>query len=407
MPSERRLDGEDQYTIFHPSEVELGETTKLVLADVERLRPARIVFDSLSELRLLAASPLRYRRQVLAIKHFLTQRRCTVLVLDDLTASDRDIQLQSIAHGVIRLEQLHPGYGAERRRLIVVKHRGVAFRGGYHDFVIRRGGIRAFPRFGAGDRPRAIISTRLASGIEELDNLLGGGLERGTSTLFVGAPGAGKSSLTTQFVWAAAERGERAAMFVFDESVNTLLTRSAGLGLDLRPHLESGRVTIQHIDPAELSPGEFAHAIRDAVERHGISVAVIDSLNGYLNAMPDERFLTTQLHELLSYLGQAGVATMLVGAHQGLIGGAMSSPVDASYLADAVILLRFFEAKGEVRQAVSVIKKRGGEHERTIREFRMQGGRIAVGEPLRNFRGVLTGVPTIAEDRDCSTGKTK
>ena len=397
MPRETSLEGEDQYTMFHPSEVELTETTKLVLADVERIRPSRIVFDSLSELRLLAASALRYRRQVLALKHFFTGRKCTVLVLDDLTGNDRDIQLQSIAHGVLRLEQLNPGYGAERRRLIVVKHRGVAFRGGYHDFIIRRGGIDVFPRFRAGDNPPALISERLASGIDELDRLLGGGLERGTSTLFVGAPGSGKSSLATQFVWAAAERGENAAMFIFDESVNTLLTRSAGLGLDLRPHLQSGRVTIQHIDPAELSPGAFAHAIRSAVEERRISVAVIDSLNGYLNAMPEERFLTIQLHELLGYLGQAGVATMLIGAHQGLIGGPMNSPVDASYLADAVILLRFFEARGEVRQAVSIIKKRGGEHERTIREFTMENGSISVGEPLRGFRGVLTGVPTIED----------
>jgi circadian clock protein KaiC len=407
MAREASLVGEDHYTVFHPSEVELTETTKAILTDVERVGPARIVLDSLSELRLLAANALRYRRQVLALKHYLTGRHCTVLVLDDLTAGDRDIQLQSIAHGVIRLEQQHPGYGSERRRLIVVKHRGVAFHGGYHDFVIRRGGIDVFPRFGAADHPLVLNPERLASGIEELDLLLGGGIERGTSTLFVGAPGAGKSSLATQFVWAAAQRGERAAMFIFDESVNTLLTRSAGLGLDLRPHVESGLVSIQHVDPADLSPGQFAHSIRRAVEECGIAVAMIDSLNGYLSAMPEERFLTIQLHELLSYLGQAGVATMLVGAHQGLIGGAMSAPVDASYLADAVVLLRFFEARGEVRQAVSIIKKRGGEHERTIREFRMQDGRISVGEPLRAFRGVLTGVPTIEEDAGRAEERTR
>jgi circadian clock protein KaiC len=395
VPSENSLRPDEQYTMFHPSEVELSETTKTILADVERIKPARAVFDSLSELRLLAANPLRYRRQILALKQFFVGRNCTVLLLDDLTSTDRDLQVQSIAHGVVRLEQVNPEYGAERRRLLVIKYRGVRFRGGYHDYIIQRGGLEVFPRLIASEHRSAHIMEKLSSSIAELDTLLGGGIERGTSTLIVGAPGSGKSSLAAQFVVSAADRGLKSALFIFDESTNTLLTRSAGLGIDLRKHLDEGRVTIQQVDPAELSPGEFAHAIRRAVEQQQASVVVIDSLNGYLNAMPDERFLTIQLHELLTYLGQAGVATILIGAHQGFIGGPMVAPVEASYLADTVILLRYFESKGEVRLAISVVKKRGGAHERTIREFRMEDGRISVGPPLRDFRGVLTGVPIV------------
>jgi circadian clock protein KaiC len=310
-----------------------------------------------------------------------------------MTSASHDLQVQSIAHGVVRLEQLYPEYGAERRRLIVLKYRGVRFRGGYHDYIIQRGGIDVFPRLIASEHRPAVETAKLASGITEMDILLGGGIERGTSTLIVGAAGTGKSSLASQFVAAAAARGQRAALFIFDESANTLLTRAAGLGIDLRAHVDEGRVTLQQVDPAELSPGEFAHAIRRAVDRLKASIIVIDSLNGYLNAMPEERFLIIQLHELLTYLGQAGVATLLIGAHQGLIGGQMITPVDASYLADAVILIRYYETKGEVRQAISVVKKRSGAHERTIRDFRLESGGIRVGPPLRDFRGVLTGVP--------------
>ena len=393
VPSEDSLRPDDQYTMFHPSEVELGETTKTILADVDRLKPARVVFDSLSELRLLAGNPLRYRRQILALKQFFGGRRCTVLLLDDMTSADHDLQVQSIAHGVLLLEQLNPDYGADRRRLRVVKFRGSRFRGGYHDYAIRRGGIEVFPRLVASEHRQTPVAEKLGCGLPEMDALLGGGVERGTSTLLVGAAGTGKSSLAAQFVAAAAGRGLHAAMFLFDEGLNTLLTRTAGLGIDLKPHIEAGRVTVQQVDPAELSPGEFTQAIRVAVERDKAAVVVIDSLNGYLQAMPEERFLVAQLHELLTYLGQNGVATLIISAHQGLIGSQMQSPMDASYLADAVILMRYFEAKGEVRQAISVVKKRGSAHERTIREFRMEGGRIRVGEPLRDFRGILTGVP--------------
>jgi len=393
LPQAEGLGVEEQYTIFHPAEVELPETTKTILAEIDNSKPKRVVFDSLSEIRLLAGSALRFRRQILALKQYFLGRDCTVLMLDDMTSNDHDLQLQSIAHGVIRLETLNPEYGAERRRLTVVKYRGVGFRGGYHDFVIRRGGLEVFPRLVASEHRLEMDMRKLASGIPELDTLLGGGIEHGTSTLLVGPAGSGKSSLATQFVVSAAERGLNAALFIFDESVNILLSRSAGLSIDLAKHVEAGRVTIQQVDPAELSPGEFAHAMRSAVDRQHVSVIVIDSLNGYLNAMPEERFLAIQLHEILSYLGQASVATLLIGAHQGLIGTQMTTPVDASYLADAVILLRYFEAMGEVRQAISVVKKRGSKHERSIREFRMDAGGLRVGEPLRNFRGVLSGIP--------------
>jgi circadian clock protein KaiC len=393
-PPGESLAAEDQYTMFHPSEVELTETTQIILTEVERLKPRRVVFDSLSEIRLLAGTALRYRRQILALKRYFAGRNCTVVLLDDLTAIERDLQVQSIAHGVILLDQLHPQYGIERRRLRVVKFRGVAFRGGFHDYRICRGGLQVFPRLVAAEHRRTIPVRKLRSDIPELDRLLGGGIEGGSSTLIAGPPGTGKSSLATRLVVAAARRGEKSAMFIFDESLHTLTTRAASTGADLLPHMESGLVTIQPVDPAELSPGEFAHTIRCAVEEHGASVVVIDSLNGYLNAMPDEHFLTIQLHELLTYLGQRGVATIIVGAHQGLIGTQMSSPVDATYLADAVILLRYFEAHGEVRQAISIVKKRGSTHERTIREFRLDADGIRIGEPLRDFHGVLTGVPT-------------
>lgn len=398
LPSQESLQPDEQYTIFHPSEVELGETTLKILEDVDRLKPTRVVFDSLSELRLLAGNSLRYRRQILALKQFFGGRNCTVLLLDDMTSTEHDLQVQSIAHAVLRLEQLNPDYGAARRRLMVLKYRGSDFRGGFHDYKIARGGLIVFPRLVAAEHGAELTLARLPSGLQALDDLLGGGLERGTSTLFVGAPGTGKSSLAVQFALSAARRGERSALFIFDESINTLLSRCAGMGMDLRPHVASGHVKLRQVDPAELSPGELVHEIREAVERDKVSVVVVDSLNGYLNAMPDERFLIVQLHELLTFLGQAGVATLLVGAHHGMIGLQMQTPVDASYLADAVVLLRYYEAGGAVHQAISVMKKRGGAHERSIRSFTMDQGGLQVGEPLRQFRGILTGVPTPVDE---------
>jgi circadian clock protein KaiC len=392
VPAGDSLDPDERYTMFHPSEVELSEATKTILADVERVRPHRVVFDSLSEMRLLAGNALRYRRQILALKQYFNGKRTTVLMLDDRTSSEHDMQLHSLAHGVIYLEQIFPEFGVERRRLRVVKFRGKRFRGGNHDYIIRHGGLEVFPRLVAAEHRAHSERTRMPTGVPELDVLLGGGIERSTSTLFVGAAGTGKSSLAAQFVAANALAGADAAMFIFDESIDTLLTRTDSLGIPLRQAFDRGLATIQPVDPAELAPGQLTASIRAAVEERGVRIVVIDSLNGYLNAMPEERFLTVQLHELLAYLGQRGVATVLVSAHAGLIGGPMNSPVEASYLVDAVILLRYFEARGEIRQAISVVKKRGGAHERTIREFRLDHG-IRIGEPLRDFRGVLTGVP--------------
>jgi circadian clock protein KaiC len=393
VPTAATLQPSEQYTVFHPSEIELSDTTKRILADVEEIKPTRIVFDSLSELRLLAGNPLRYRRQILALKQYFAGKRCTVILLDDLTAAKHDLQVQSIAHGAMLLEHTIPAFGSLRRRLSVTKYRGSDFRGGYHDYLIRRGGLEVFPRLIAAEHRGESSRERLPSGLTGLDSLMGGGLERGTSTLIAGAAGTGKSTITALFCANAADVGMNSSMFIFDESINTLFSRMHGLHIDLKRHVDAGRVAVTQVDPAEMTPGEFIHGIRNAVEKQGAKLVVIDSLNGYLNSMPDEKFLIAQLHELLSYLGQSGIATVLVAAHHGLISSHMASPVDASYLADAVLLLRYFEAEGDVRQALSVVKMRGGEHERSIREFVMRNGQVSVGDPLRNYRGVLTGIP--------------
>ena len=371
----------------------LDGIAKKIVAHVDETRPTRVVFDSLSELRLLAGGPLHYRRQILALKQYFAGQHCTTLLLDDISPTQHDLQVQSIAHGALLLEHTLPAFGMPRRRLSVIKYRGSDFRGGYHDYVIRRGGITVFPRLVAAEHRRESSRTRMRSGLESLDALLGGGLEQGTSTLIQGAAGTGKSTISAFFAARAAERGEHATLFVFDESLNTLFRRMSGVNVDLREHVRAGRMRVNQVDPAELSPGEFAHDVRRAVEQDGSRIVVSDSLNGYLNSLPDDRFLILHLHELLTYLGQHGVATVMVAAHQGMLNRDMSGPFDASYLADAVVLLRYFEAEGEVRQALSVVKMRGGEHERSLREFSMKGGRISVGEPLRDYRGVLTGVP--------------
>lgn len=394
VPPEDTLRSEEQYTIFHPSEVELGDTTKTIIEEVERIQPRRVVFDSLSEMRLLARDPLRYRRQILALKQYFAGRQCTVLLLDDRTSAAVDLQVQSIAHGVIALEHLALDYGAERRRLRVTKLRGSRFRGGFHDFTIRTGGVEVYPRLVAADHRGEFVPAAVSSDVPGLDSLIGGGLDRGTSTLIMGPAGSGKSSLAAQFVAAAAARGERAATFIFDEGLTTFLKRADGLCRGLRAQIEAGRVSVQQIDPAELSPGEFAHSVCAAVEQDGAGLVVIDSLNGYLQAMPDERFLTAQMHELLTFLNQRGVVTILVMAQHGFMGTAMNSPVDVSYLADAVVLLRYFEAAGAIRRAVSVVKKRTGAHEDSIRELRLAAGGITVGKSLSEFQGVLTGVPS-------------
>lgn len=392
LPPENLLESENQYTMFHPSEVELSDMLKLILGAVERVKPTRVVLDSLSELQLLADSPLRYRRQVLALKQFFAKRECTVMLLDDRTSSHGDMQVRSIAHGVIQLNHAAKDYGSERRRLRVIKYRGQKVLGGLHDYVLTRGGLEVHPRLVASDTRTINTRLQLSSGLPKLDALLGGGVEEGTSTLIVGPPGTGKSSLSAQFVDAANQRGEKAAMFLFEESVSNLLHRADGLSLGLRTSIDNSLLTIQQIDPAELTPGQFSAAIVAAVHR-GAKVVVIDSLNGYLNAVPDERFMTTYLHEILTFLGQHRVATLLVGVQQGMLGGNMSSAMDASYVADNVVMLRYFELDGEVRQAVSVFKKRGSVHERTIRAFSMSADGIAVGDVLRGYRGILTGVP--------------
>jgi circadian clock protein KaiC len=394
---ESELEPDNQPSMFQPSEVELGVTTKAILAEVESVKPRRVVIDSLSEMRLLAQSPLRYRRQILALKQYFVGRDCTVLLIDDLTSETEDLQLQSIAHGVVSLEQLSPEYGAERRRMRVTKLRGQKYRGGYHDFVIQKGGLDVFPRLIAAEHDHGQKRGLLQADKRELDALLGGGLQYGSSAVLLGPAGSGKSTLAIQYARAAAKRGERATIFAFDERIETILERTAGLGMDLSKHLDSGHIAIQTIDTAELSPGEFAHSVRRFVEgeggKSGAKVIVIDSLNGYLNAMPEERFLTAQLHELLTYLGHKGVVTFLVVAQHGLVGH-METPIDTTYLADTVILFRYFEAMGEVRQAISVLKKRSGKHERTIRELSLDDNGITIGKPLKDFQGVLTGTPT-------------
>lgn len=391
-----RLSPERQYTVFHPAEVELNETIKGILDEVERLQPARVVFDSLSELRLLAREDLRYRRQILGLKHFFAMRDCTVLLLDDHSErNNQDAQLESIAHGVLLLERLGIDYGVPRRRLSVTKMRGAEFREGYHDFAIRRGGLHVYPRLVAAEHGATVDLKPVPSGLPELDMLLGGGLIRGSSALLMGPAGAGKSTLVTQYAVAEASRGGTVSCYLYEETRATFLARSRGLGMDLDPYIASGAIHLQQIDPAEMAPGEFAYHARRAVEA-GARMIVIDSLNGYLSGMPSEKHLLIHMHELLVYLAQESVLTLLTVAQHGLVGGTLQLPVEVSYLADTVVMLRFFEAAGEVRQAISVVKKRHGMHERSIREMAFQPGGIRIGKPLKDFQGVLTGNPVYA-----------
>lgn len=393
IADEKDLDGDSQVTMYPPSEVELIETTTKILEAVQRVNPSRVIFDSLSEMRLLAQSSLRYRRQILALKQFFIGRNCTVVLLDDRTSEGSDLQLHSIAHGVISLEQHSPVYGAARRRIRVIKFRGTDFRGGFHDFAIRRGGLTIFPRLVAAEHSEPFAAERIQSGVTALDTLLGGGPDRGTSTLLMGPAGSGKSTIAVQYAVAAANRGDHAIIFTFDESLATLEARTAGLGIRFKEGTKGGQVKVQQIDPAELSPGEFAYMVRESVEKDKARVVVIDSLNGYMNAMPEEQFLTAQLHELLTYLGRRGVTTLMVVAQHGMMGANIQSPVDTSYLADSVVLLRYYEYAGKVKKAISVVKKRSGAHEESIRELRFDEHGIHLSEPLAQFRGILTGVP--------------
>lgn len=393
IADEKDLDGSTHVTMYHSAEVELNDTTRRILEAVERSDARRLVFDSLSELRLLAQSSLRYRRQILALKQFFIGRKCTVLLLDDRTGEESDLQLESIAHGVILLEHLSPVYGAARRRLRVLKFRGTNFRGGYHDFQILQGGLEVYPRLVAAEHGEDFSAENIKSGVTALDDLLGGGPARGTSTLLIGPAGSGKSTLAVQYASAAASRGDHAVIFAFDESLMTLRVRSKALGIKLEIGDQPGQVQLHQIDPAEMSPGEFGWRVRRAVEDNGAKVIVIDSLNGYMNSMPEEQFLTPQLHELLTYLGRKGVTTLMVVAQHGLMGSNMQSPVDASYLADSVVLFRYFEHAGKVKKAVSVLKKRSGPHEESIRELRFSPSGIHLSQPLTQFRGVLSGLP--------------
>lgn len=384
---------EAEYTIFHPAEVELHQTVGAVFDVVERVAPMRVVFDSLSEMRLLARDPLRFRRQILSLKQFFAGRACTVLLLDDKSAPEGDMQLHSLAHGVVVLEHLAMEYGAERRRLQVSKLRGSQFWGGYHDFRIKTGGIEVYPRIRIIAPNPGVADGVLESANAGLDNLLGGGLSRGTSTLITGAAGTGKTVLSLQYICAAVTRGERVHLFMFDERLPTFHMRAEGLSMGLAEPIADGRLKISQIEPAEMSPGEFASRVMQAVEDDGVTLVVIDSLNGYLNAMPSERLLGIQMHELLSYLANRGVTSILTLVQHGIFGGPIQEEAEVSYLADTVVLLRYFEFQGSVRGAISVVKKRSGPHERTIRECRVDKGGIVVGEPLYEFQGVLTGVP--------------
>ena len=379
-------------TVFHPAEVELREIVKTLLDVVDRVKPRRVVFDSLSEIRTLSQNVAVYRRQILQLKQYFAGRNVTVMLLDDLTGPAGDTQLQSLAHGVIALEQLPQSYGNERRRVRIAKLRGLKFRGGYHDYKIDTGGITVFPRLVAAEHPTELRGKALSSGLEELDALAGGGLDPGTSTLMIGPAGSGKSSLMLHYALAAAKEGRGAAVFAFDESTATIFLRAKALGLDLEPEVKADRLRIHQIDPAQLSPDELGHAVRDEVDR-GVGFVAIDSLNGYLNAMPDAKFLTLQLHELLTYLAHKAVVTVLVMAQHGMV-GQMQSPIDVTYVADSVVLLRFFESHGEVHKAISMLKRRSGRHETSIRELIMGANGLQVGAPLKQFQGVLTGTPT-------------
>jgi circadian clock protein KaiC len=392
VPPESLLDAEQQQSLLYSSDLELGEATKQIFEVFERVRPTRVVLDSLSEIRLLAQSSLRYRRQILALKHYFVRFGATVLLLDDLTSETLDKTVHSVVHGVIRLEELAPLYGAERRRMRVLKYRGQKFRGGYHDFAIRTGGVVVFPRLVAAEHRGSFDRRPIASGLAPLDALLGGGVEQGSSTLVLGPAGTGKSIFALQFVAAAVARGEHAAVFVFDEELGLLFRRSLALGFDLAAMQASGLLHIEQVDAAELSPGEFTDRVRESVTQSGVRTVVIDSLNGYQAAMPEENALILHIHELLQYLNRQGATTFLTVAQHGLVGD-MKSPVDITYLADTVILLRYFEALGRVRRAVSVIKKRTGAHEDTIREYRVGRRGLNLGEPLDQFQGVLRGVP--------------
>ena len=394
IPPENLLDEDQQQSLLYSSDLELGETTKRIFEAFERVKPDRVVLDSLSEIRLLAQSSLRYRRQILALKHYFARSDATVLMLDDLTTDVNDKTVHSVAHGVLRLEELAPEYGSERRRTRVIKYRGRRFRGGFHDFTIETGGVRVYPRLVSAEHKTPFERDLLTTDSPELDALLGGGIERGSSVLVLGPAGTGKSLLLLTFVKTAVERGERAAMFVFDEELGLLIQRALGVGIDLQALIDADQLVLEQVDAAELTPGEFSARVRRCVEELGARTVLVDSLNGYQAAMPGEQAILLHLHELLQYLNRQGATTFLTVAQHGLVGD-MKSPIDLTYLADSVILLRYFEAVGRVRRAISVVKKRTGPHEDTIREYQIGSRGVSLGEPLTGFQGILRGVPEL------------
>jgi circadian clock protein KaiC len=394
LPNEGDLLPEQQYTVFHPAEVELNDRMQRIVKEIQRVRPDRLVIDALSELRMLAKDPLRYRRQILSLKDFMAGQECTVLLLDDRSSRDPDLQLHSVVHGVVSMDKVPREYGKTRRQIEIVKLRGTPYHEGFHDYAIVTGGVVVFPRLVAANSRSDQPPEPVSSGIAELDALTGGGLDRGTSTLLIGPAGCGKTSLAVQWAVTAARRGESSVLFSFEEAPSTMMMRAAGLGIDLRPHVASGKIVIERVDPAEMSPGELVAKVQQHVENETVRLIVLDSLNGYLQSMPGEQFLAVHLHELLAYLGNRGVLTLMVLAQAGTIGWPLESAVDVSYLADNILLLRYFENKGEVCQAISTIKRRSGSHEHTIRELKLGPDRIRIGRPLHDFQGVLTGTPT-------------